>query len=41
MRFGGWIFLVTSWGVILGLFVYSMVRILRQKDNKAKNSEVK
>jgi hypothetical protein len=26
---GGWIFMLTSWGVILALFVYCMVRTLR------------
>ena len=29
MRLEGWIFLIASWGVILVLFVYSMIRTLR------------
>ena len=31
-RFGGWIFMGTSWLVILALFVFSMVRTLRAKE---------
>ena len=28
MTIGGWIFMLVSWGVILGLFIFSMVRTL-------------
>jgi hypothetical protein len=28
---GGWIFMLTSWAVILGLFVFCMVRTLGGK----------
>jgi hypothetical protein len=28
MTTGGWIFMIASWGVILGLFGYSMFRTL-------------
>jgi len=28
MRLGGWIFMIASWAVILGLFVFSMARTL-------------
>jgi len=31
MTFGGWIFMLASWGVILGLFGYCMVRTLGGK----------
>lgn len=31
MKMAGWIFMLLSWGVILGLFVYSMVRTLRPR----------
>jgi hypothetical protein len=33
MRFGGWIFLVASWGAILSLFLYSLIRTLCSKDS--------
>ena len=33
MTLGGWIFLGASWLVILGLFAYSLVRTLREKDS--------
>lgn len=32
MTVAGWIFMLTSWAVILGLFAYSMVRTLRPKE---------
>lgn len=32
MTLGGWIFLGASWLLILGLFVFSLVRTLREKD---------
>ncbi len=28
MKLGGWIFMLISWGIIIGLFVYCMVRTL-------------
>jgi len=31
MRIDGWIFMIVSWLAILGLFVFSLARILRQK----------
>jgi len=34
MRIEGWIFLGISWGVILGLFVFSLIRTLREKDSQ-------
>jgi hypothetical protein len=33
MTTGGWIFLAVSWLGILGVFAYSMVRTLREKDD--------
>ena len=32
MTLGGWIFMGASWAVILGVFLYSLIRSLRQKD---------
>lgn len=29
MTIGGWIFMAVSWAVILGLFIFSMVRTLK------------
>ena len=34
MTLAGWIFMLISWGVILGLFVYSMTRTLTSKHNE-------
>jgi len=34
MTAGGWIFMLTSWGVIGGLFVYALVRTLTAKTQK-------
>jgi preprotein translocase subunit YajC len=34
MRSEGWVFLAVSWSVILLLFLFSMVRTLRQKDKR-------
>jgi hypothetical protein len=31
MTQGGWIFMLTSWGVILGLFIFCMARTLGGK----------
>jgi hypothetical protein len=31
MRLDGWIFMALSWLAILSLFVFSLVRVLRQK----------
>ena len=31
MSLGGWIFMLTSWAVILGLFGYCMIRTLGGK----------
>jgi len=30
MTFAGWVFMLISWGVIGGLFVYCMIRTLRK-----------
>ena len=38
MTLGGWIFMLVSWGVILGLCVFSLVRTLRAKDNRPEDS---
>lgn len=38
MNTSGWIFMLISWGVILGLFVFSMIRTLhppKRGDNPA------
>jgi len=35
MRPEGWIFLCVSWFMILGLFVFSMMRTLRKKDESS------
>jgi hypothetical protein len=32
MRIEGWIFMLASWAVILGLTVFSLIRTLREKD---------
>ena len=32
MRLSGWIFLILSWAAILGLFFFSLLRTLREKD---------
>ncbi len=29
MTAAGWVFMLTSWGVIGGLFIYSLIRTLR------------
>jgi len=31
MRLSGWLFMLASWGTMLGLFVFALVRVLRQK----------
>jgi hypothetical protein len=33
MRIEGWIFMLASWAVILGLTVFSLIRTLREKDD--------
>jgi ABC-type nickel/cobalt efflux system permease component RcnA len=38
MTLGGWIFMLASWGLILGLCVFSLVRTLRAKDNQKHDS---
>jgi hypothetical protein len=38
MTLSGWIFLSVSWLTILSLFVFSLSRTLRSKDNNSKNS---
>ena len=36
MNLAGWIFMIVSWAVIIGLFVFCMSRTLRPSE-KAKN----
>jgi hypothetical protein len=38
MRFGGWIMLLFSWGVILTLLIYSYFKILREKEKRPKKN---
>jgi heme/copper-type cytochrome/quinol oxidase subunit 2 len=33
MTLSGWIFMLLSWGVILGMFFYCMFRTLRKEDD--------
>jgi heme/copper-type cytochrome/quinol oxidase subunit 2 len=33
MTLSGWIFMLVSWGVILGMFFYCMYRTLRREDD--------
>jgi len=39
MQAGGWFFIITSWSVIIILFIYSMFRTLTstKPDNETKN----
>jgi Na+/melibiose symporter-like transporter len=37
MRPEGWLFMIISWSAILALFLFSMVRTLKEKDNKEQN----
>ena len=41
MKLSGWIFMLVSWGVIIGLFVYCMARTLRsgKKPPEQENGE--
>jgi Na+/melibiose symporter-like transporter len=39
MRPEGWLFMIISWSVILALFLFSMVRTLKEKDSKEKNRD--
>lgn len=42
MNLYGWIFMLVSWGLIIGLFVYCMIRILtakKQPDDKDNHPE--
>ena len=32
MKLGGWIFMLISWGIIIGLFGYCMVRTLTSRN---------
>ena len=34
MTTGGWIFMLLSWGLIIGLFVYTMSRALSDKETR-------
>ena len=33
MTLGGWLFLILSWTVIIGVFLYCMVRTLRNRSS--------
>lgn len=39
MRPEGWLFMIISWSVILALFIFSMERTLREKDNQNKDGK--
>ena len=39
MKLEGWIFLIASWSVIIGLFFYCMVRTMRQKSAPDKGQQ--
>lgn len=40
MKLSGWIFMLVSWGAIIGLFVYCMARTLRSgKGSSDKESD--
>ena len=32
MKYGGWLVLIVTWGIILFLFAFSFVKILREED---------
>lgn len=34
MNVGGWVLMLLSWGAILTLFVFSLTRTLREKDDE-------
>jgi hypothetical protein len=36
MRLEGWIFLIVSWGGILGVFIFCLIRTLGSKDSSGK-----
>lgn len=38
MRPEGWLFMVIGWSVILALFLFSMSRTLRTKDNRREDN---
>ncbi len=35
MTISGWIFMIVSWAALLGLFIFSMYRTLRSKDQSS------
>ena len=37
MKLGGWIFLICSWGLILGLTVFCFVKVFSKKETKRGN----
>jgi predicted secreted protein len=39
MRPEGWLFMIISWSVIFALFIFSMERTLREKDNQNKDGK--
>jgi len=41
MTLSGWIFMLVSWGVILGMFFYCMYRTLRKEDYDAITADEK
>lgn len=34
MKMGGWIFLVSSWGIILGLTIFCFIKVFSKKELK-------
>lgn len=40
MKLAGWIFMLVSWAVIIGLFIFCMIRTLRTpKQNENQSSD--
>jgi hypothetical protein len=37
MKTSGWIVLITTWGIILSMFAFSFVKILRENDKDPDN----
>jgi hypothetical protein len=40
MNFSGWIFMISSWTVILGMFGYCMYRTLKNDYNERANNKL-
>jgi len=39
MTIGGWIFMIVSWSVILGLFIFSVVRALLENSEEQEQQD--